>query len=212
MKPFPFALLSLTLIAGRAMAVDSVVVFNEISYHPAPGDAAGEWIELHNQMTIDMDLSAWHIEDGINFTFAEGTIIPGGGYLVIAANPAALQGATGLTNVRGPFTGSLNNAGERLELRDRNDRLMDKMVFGDGGKWPLAPDGSGATLAKRDQNTISDEPAHWTSSVVAGGTPGARNFPETAATVRPLVSLDALWRFESSGADQGTAWKEFQAK
>lgn len=203
-----FSIVIIILTLSRAAAVDSVVVFNEINYHPGPGDTADEWVELHNQMAIDIDLSAWHIEDGINFTFSEGTIIPAGGYLVLAANPAALQAATGLTGLRGPYSGSLNNAGERLELRDRNDRLMDKIVFGDGGKWPLAADGSGATLAKRDQNTISDKPENWTSSVVMRGTPGARNFPDTATTVSPLISLDALWRFETSGTDLGTAWKE----
>ncbi len=208
MKHASLPALCLAALLCRAAAVDSVVVFNEIHYHPGPGDTAGEWVELHNQMAIDIDLSAWHIEDGVNVTFAEGTVIPAGGYLIIAADPAALQAATGLSGVKGPFTGSLNNAGERLELRDRNDRLMDKMVFGDGGKWPPAPDGSGATLAKRDQNTISDEPANWTSSVVMRGTPGARNFPDTAITVRPLIALDALWRFEATGTDLGTAWKE----
>lgn len=203
------ALLSFTaLLLTPAAAVDSVVVFNEISYHPADTDPAGEWIELHNQMAIDIDLSAWQIEDGINITFPEGTIIPGGGYLLVAANPAALQSGSGLSGVKGPFTGSLNNDGERLELRDRNGRLMDKMVFADGGKWPLAPDGSGATLAKRDPDTISDAPENWTSSVVTGGTPGARNFPVTSATVQSLISMDAIWRHEVTGTDLGAAWKE----
>ena len=202
----PFAFLTL-LICG-ASAVDSVVVFNEINFHPPGNESANEWVELHNQMAIDIDLSAWHMEDGINFTFAEGTIIRGGGYLLIAANPGAVQAATGLTNVLGPFTGSLGNSGEQLELRDRNDRLMDHMTYRIGGNWPLAPDGSGTTLAKEDPNTISDAPENWTSSVAMGGTPGARNFPETGSSVRPLVALSSIWRHESSGTDLGTAWKE----
>src|SRR5688572_1874334 len=85
---------------------------------------------------------------------------------------------------------------------------MDKMEYGDGGKWPLAADGSGASLAKRDPNSISGAPENWTSSVVVGGTPGARNFPETGQTVRSLIPLNTLWRFEASGTDLGTAWKE----
>ncbi len=70
--PFAFLL----LLPLSAAAVDSVVVFNEINYHPLDGAPGGEWVELHNQMAIDIDLSGWHIEDGINFTFPEGTIIP----------------------------------------------------------------------------------------------------------------------------------------
>jgi hypothetical protein len=201
------AVLALAVVLCRAAAVDSVVVFNEISYHPASNESANEWIELHNQMAIDIDLSGWHLEDGVNFTFAEGTIIPGGGYLLVASNPGALQGATGLNNVFGPFAGSLNNAGERLELRDRNDRLMDKLTYADGGKWPVAPDGSGATLAKRDPNTISDSPDNWMSSVAIKGTPGARNIPVTSSIERSLISLNTVWRHEASGTDLGTEWK-----
>ena len=204
---FPI-LLALTVLLSRAVAVDSVVVFNEINFHPRSNEPAGEWVELHNQMAIDIDLSGWQIEDGINFTFSEGTVIRGGGYLIIASNPAAIQAATGLTQVLGPFTGSLGNAGEKLELRDRNERLMDGMVYGVERPWPVAADGSGATLAKRDPNTISDPPHNWTSSVVTGGTPGARNFPEAGSTERPLIGLNSIWRQEASGTDLGTAWKE----
>ncbi len=202
----PFAFLVFFL--GRAAAVDSVVVFNELSYHPVGGAAAGEWVELHNQMAIDIDLSGWHLEDGINFTFAEGTVIPGGGHLVIAADPAALQAAFGITKVLGPFSGSLGNGGEPIELRDRNERLMDRLVYGVGGAWPVAPDGSGATLAKRDPNTASGPAENWTSSVAMGGSPGSGNFPLVGSGVRPLVALGSSWRLESSGTDLGSAWKE----
>jgi len=206
LKRFCFALLAVALLLGRGSAVDSIVVFNELHYHPAAQETSGEWIELHNQMAIDIDLSAWSLTDGVGFTFPEGTIISGGGYLVVASIPAGLQAATGLTRVLGPFIGSLNNAGEQLELRDRNDRLMDRLTYRGGGKWPLAADGSGATLAKRGPNSVSTEPANWTSSVVVGGTPGARNFPRSGAEVRSLITLTSPWRFEVSGRDPGPTW------
>ena len=103
-------------------AADSVVVFNEIHYHPATNESALEWIELRNQMAVDVDLSAWRLRDGVEYTVPEGTFIPGGGYVVVALNPAALQAITGLTNVLGPFAGRLSNAGEKLELRDQIGR------------------------------------------------------------------------------------------
>ncbi|HAB18916.1 MAG TPA: hypothetical protein DCE44_21055, partial [Verrucomicrobiales bacterium] len=207
MKRLAFTCLTL-LFLHRAAAADSVVVFNEVNYHPVVQETTHEWIELYNQMAIDIDLSGWHIEDGVNFTFSEGTIIPAGGYLVIAKDPAAVKAATGLTTVLGPFAGSLSNAGEKLELRDRNDRLMDTMTYADGGKWPVAADGSGAVLAKQDPNSLSADPANWTSSVVVGGTPGARNFPEVDTKVLSPISLTSDWRFEASGTDLGTDWKE----
>ena len=46
--------------------LDSTVVFNEIMYHP-PADEDGqlEWIELHNQLAVDMDVSDWRLAGGV---------------------------------------------------------------------------------------------------------------------------------------------------
>ncbi|MES2571143.1 MAG: lamin tail domain-containing protein, partial [Verrucomicrobiota bacterium] len=83
-----------------ARAVDTTTVFNEVMYHPANA-AEPEWIELHNQMAVNMDLSGWRITGGIDFTFPNGTAIAAGGHLVVASNPDALQARTGLIGVLG---------------------------------------------------------------------------------------------------------------
>lgn len=62
---------------------DSVVTFNEIFYHPpAPvlpaTSAAPEWVELHNQMSIRVDLGGWTLRGGISYTFPEGTVMEPG--------------------------------------------------------------------------------------------------------------------------------------
>ena len=45
-------------------------------YHPnATNEAQLEWVELHNQMAVDMDISGWSLAGGVKFTFAEGTVI-----------------------------------------------------------------------------------------------------------------------------------------
>ena len=53
--------------------LDSTVVFNEIMFHPADNEAL-EFIELHNQMAVDMDVSKWELSGGVNFEFPEGTV------------------------------------------------------------------------------------------------------------------------------------------
>src|SRR4030095_3429746 len=69
-------------------------------------------------------------------------------------------------------------------------------------------DGSGATLAKRNPNSVSGPPENWTSSIVVGGTPGGRSFPAPPVVQRQsLVALNSLWRYEASGTDLGTAWR-----
>src|SRR5687768_8508226 len=69
------------------LTLDSTVVFNEVMYHPVDDSDEGgpslEWLELHNQHAVNMDLSRWKLRGGVDFTFPAGTIIPGGGYLVV---------------------------------------------------------------------------------------------------------------------------------
>ena len=198
------------VLAASVCQADSVVVFNEIMYHP-PGtnEAALEWVELQNQMSATMDLSGWRLDRAIHFTFPEGTTIPGGGCLVVASSPAALA-ARGITNAFGPFLGRLNNSGDTLELRNNNNRLMDELVFGTEIDWPSAPDGAGPSLARRARNLATANPANWRASERLGGTPGAENFPAVGpvTVTNTLVALGGSWKFSDTGADLGTAWRE----
>src|SRR6185436_9462092 len=134
---------------------DSVVVFNEVMYHPASNEPALEWVELHNQNAVDVDLSGWRLTEGIDYTFPTGTIIKGRGYLVVAISPGTLAAIASITNLVGPFTGRLSNSGEDLELRDLNNRLMDVLDYGADGQWPVGPDGAGVSLAKIQPNLSS---------------------------------------------------------
>lgn len=38
---------------------DAVVTFNEVMYHPADDIGVAEWIELHNQVSVNVDISNW---------------------------------------------------------------------------------------------------------------------------------------------------------
>jgi hypothetical protein len=204
------ALLFLLLAAAGAARADSVVVFNEIMYHPGTNAAGGEWLELHNQMAVPVDLSGWSIASGVAYTFPEGTVITGDGYLVVAELPAILSAASGLTNILGPFTGQLSNGGERLELYNRNQRLMDSASYGTDGDWPVGPDGSGVSLAKQDEDSASGQAANWTVSPLVGGSPGRRNFPTAPFTVTNTspVILGSSWKYQASGTDLGSAWRQ----
>ena len=175
-----------------------------------------EWLELHNLMAVDMDLSGWGLANGVRFVFPGGTILPGGGYLTLAGDPAALQAATGATNVLGPFEGRLANEGERLELINQNGRLMDTVRYGFGGRWPVAPSGSGLPLAKKAPGLASEEPDSWTVAAQLGGTPSARNFP---SGVPPLSALRfnevssplarPFWIELSNDSAQAVEWNGF---
>ena len=152
------------------IVLDSTVVFNEVFYHPADGDSTPEWIEVYNQQSVNVDISGWKLTGGVEFEFPEGTIVEADSYLTIAADPLLLAGSLG------PFSGSLANNGEELQLVNNSSRIMDVVDYNDSGDWPVAADGSGASLAKIDKLTSSSEPSNWAASLAVGGTPGAMNF------------------------------------
>ncbi|MBN2023268.1 MAG: lamin tail domain-containing protein [Pirellulales bacterium] len=192
------------------LVLDSGVVFSEIMYHPAGGNEELEWVELHNQLAVDMDISRWSLRGGIDYTFPSGTIVPGGGYLVVAASPDALEAATGYAGAMGPYAGRLANSGEELSLYNNSDRLMNTVEYLDEAPWPVAADGSGASLALRDPDLAPELAENWTSSVRVGGTPGEANFVDEQAQGETitLLPIDATWAYNQSGTPLGTEWRE----
>ena len=194
----------------QSIQADTIVTFNEVQYNPAGNDETLEFIELYNQCNVPVDIANWRIAGGVSFKFAPGAKIGGRQYLVIAADPARVEEATGVSGVLGPWSGRLNNGGESLRLRNHNDRLMDELDYNDRDLWPVAADGSGATLSKIDARNVSHREDNWTFSPQNGGTPGAANFPDPTAppelTTSSLLKFADVWRYNETGADLGQQW------
>jgi Lamin Tail Domain/Concanavalin A-like lectin/glucanases superfamily len=195
------SLLTLLATAAVATAADSVLVFNELNYHPANEATETEWIEFRSLQAVDVDISGWRIDGGVDFVFPAGTIVPGHSYLVVAATPAQIPGALG------PFTGQLDNGGETLRLRNRMGRIMDELSYDDEGAWPAGPDGGGVTLARRNASAAGGA-EHWSPSRDLGGTPGAANFAAVGtANVRTRrVAIGDTWRFLDDGTTPPANW------
>ena len=140
------------------VVLDSTLVFNEIMYHPADDQNGFEWVELYNQLSINLDVSRWRLDGVIEFTFPEGTIAPGGSYLVVASNPLELATQSGFPDSLGPLSGQLSNTGEEIRLLNNNVRVMGRIAYNDTGDWPVGPDGSGFTLVKSNLLTPNGPP------------------------------------------------------
>ncbi|HWN97009.1 MAG TPA: lamin tail domain-containing protein, partial [Methylomirabilota bacterium] len=200
----------LAVLSASCVRADTTLVFNEIMYHPATNEPAMEWVELYNQLAVDLDVSGWSLTGDIGYSFPAGTRVAGRSVIVVAINPAALTAATGLPNILGPFTNRLSNAGGTLRLRNNNGRVMDEVSYETEDEWPVAPDGAGPSLAKWDEDAGSVDAANWRASLPIGGTPGAINIPRTisATVTRTIVPVDQFWKYDQSGAELGSAWKE----
>ncbi len=187
------------LFAASCFGGDSVLVFNELNYHPANESTQTEWLELRSLQAVDVDIGAWKIAGGIDYTFPEGTVMPGLGYLVVAATPGQISGALG------PFTGQLANGGETIRLLNRNGRVMDELTYSDSGDWPVGPDGGGVTLVRR-RASAGIGASEWTASPQLGGTPGATNFI-TTPTDSSLIATRSAWRYRDADAAPPAGWQ-----
>ena len=201
------AVLLLVAPSGFA-ATDSIVTINELHYNPAAPEGGGsaaapEWMELHNPMSIRVDLGGWSVRGGVNYVFPDGTVMEPGGYLVVSATAGVPAGAIG------PLAGRLNNDGEEIRLHERWGRMMDRVDYRKSGEWPAAPDGGGPSLAKRRPERASELASSWVASAAVDGTPGQENFPfGLELAPRPVFTLGSEWKYEPTGAELPEAWVE----
>ena len=99
-----FLLAALGLSLSTFFATASDVVINEIMYHPfhlasQAEDTGQEWVELHNRETNAVNLHGWRLTKGVEFTFTNVTLPPGGYIVVAASRTNFLAKYPGITNV-----------------------------------------------------------------------------------------------------------------
>jgi hypothetical protein len=164
------------------------VIFTEIMQNPnAVSDDMGEWFELYNTTTSDIDLQGWAIIDDNHtlaeegFTFPDPLIIPAEGYLLLANNgDAATNGGLPTPDfvyANGfPFLGN-GNDGITIQC---SDEIIDIVIWDDGETFP-DPTGASMSLMIDHLNAVdNDEGTNWEMvSFTYGdgdfGTPGGPN-------------------------------------
>ena len=165
---------------GGAPPVPKIVI-NEIMQNPAAvGDSAGEWFELYNAGSGDVDINGWTIKDN----GSDNQVINNGGPLTIAAGGYLVLGinADSATNGGAPVDYQyssffLANGDDEVILVDAAGVEVDRVEY-DGG--PAFPDPNGASMSLEDPALDNNVGANWcTSTTPFGdgdrGTPGALN-------------------------------------
>jgi hypothetical protein len=142
-------------------------VISEIFYHPSDSNAV-EFVELTNPGGQPLDLTGFRFDKGITFEFPSGTLLHPDECLVIAAQPEI----PGATNVLAWTAGTLDNAGETLQLVDAATNEIDRVAYSPLAPWPTEADGQGPSLALFNPRWDNALAASWYASATAGGTPG----------------------------------------
>jgi hypothetical protein len=224
----------------------SPVVVNEIFYHP-PGGTNGdvEFVELHNRTAAPVMLfdpayptNQWRLSGGLAFRFPTNTTLnPGAFALIVDFDPATNAPAfaefvtryTVPTNTQifGPFTGNLNNAGDEVLLLQPDTPQqppatdagfvplvqVDRVRYGTALPWPVGlADGGGDSLQRSAAEAYGNEATNW---FAAAPTPGQSNTfnpnadsdddgipdgAELALGLNPLDGADAALDPDGDGA------------
>ncbi|MBI4327346.1 MAG: immunoglobulin domain-containing protein, partial [Chloroflexi bacterium] len=143
--------------------------------------------------------NTWKVDKAVQFEFPANVVLPAGGYLLVVnfdpvRNPTQLAACRSKYNVPagaqilGPYGGNLSNGAEALALYmpDAPEPigpnagqvpwvLVERVRYSDELPWPVAADGLGHSLHRKNAAQFGDDPANWESSVPTPGrtyTPG----------------------------------------
>ena len=147
---------------------------SEIMYNPPAGQGY-EFIELENTGDLTIDLSGLSFSNGVDYTFADGTVLAPGEFHLLVADEAAFLEAFPDAPVGGEYDDRLSNGGEKLTLKDRENATIVSVDYDDEGFWPLSADGYGRSLVIADPDGDPDRPLTWRPSAEIHGSPGRAN-------------------------------------
>lgn len=152
----------------------SMIAFTEIMYKPAPRTDGRnlEFVEIYNSNPWFQDISGYQIAGGsVSYTFPAGTVLQGGAFLVVAAVPGDITAVYGITNVMGPYGGSLKKTGI-IELHSEVGALQLTVPYSNLYPWPVGTEGTGHSLVLAYPTYGEEDPRAWDLSDVVGGSPG----------------------------------------
>lgn len=152
------------------------LVFSEIMYRPKPrADGKNlEFIEIYNSNPWFHDIGLYRLSGDVSYTFPPGTKIEGNGFIVVAADPAAIEEVYGIKGVYGPYTNTLKTSGT-IRLRDEQGTILLEVNYRNSFPWPIKSDGTGHSIVLARPSYGENDPRSWESSDVVGGTPGKFN-------------------------------------
>ena len=152
------------------------IVISEIMFNPASraDGRNGEYIELFNSNPWPEDISGYALAGDMAYKFPQGTVMPAGGFLLVARSPADFQAIYGLPGALGPFVSPVPTTGVVQLLNDgTRPAVYLEVPYGSLQPWTGAADGTGHSLVLKKPSYGEGFLEAWGVSEVLGGSPGA---------------------------------------
>jgi hypothetical protein len=105
------------------------ILFNEICFYQHESDTSGDWVEIYNYSSKDLDISGWVFTESSykkGFVVPAGTVLPKKGYIVLAEHQELITSKSAIT---GNFTFGLSRKGEKIKLYDAAGLLVDSLSY-----------------------------------------------------------------------------------
>jgi hypothetical protein len=138
--------------APDAAPARAALLLSEIMYHPVLEEDFVDWhefVEIHNPEARDVPLSGWALAGEITYDFPPGSVLPAGGYVVVARSREALLGVASYQldpgHVYGDYAGALDDGGGTVVLLAPGGDIADAVTYDDDAPWPEAADALGAS-------------------------------------------------------------------
>jgi len=182
-------------------------VINEVMWAGSDISSSDEWVELTSD--IDIDLSGWKFsyitgkgEEKSVVTFATGTVIPAGGFLVIARQHAD---SSRLSSEPQVVTSSLSllNEGLVLRLRRSSGEAIDEVNAGTSVPFAGANPTGGAgraSMERIDALGSGSDKANWHTATAKLGFDGDANVFGTPGFANGPFSSSSSSSFSSSSS------------
>lgn len=196
------------------VALEGDIVITEIMNNPsAVGDDVGEWFELYNATSVDIDLNGWSISD--NGTNAH--TIDNGGSLVIASKSYLVLGVNADVSTNGGVTVAyeyasgfaLGNSDDELILKASDGNTIDSVAWDNGSTFP---DPNGASMSLQNPNFDNNLGANWCEAATTTygdgdfGTPGLANDCPVAPSAD--LQITEIWMGNAVGDNLTADWIE----
>jgi PKD repeat protein len=230
------ALLFSILLFALPAAAHASVVISEVMYDPEGADTGREWVELYNDGADDVALvggtgkGSWRISDNANHSITDPSggvgrgslVVPAGGYLVLASDPAAFMAEYSGDYSVAKASLSFNNTGATVSLVDGSGATVDSATYSasQGG------DGNGASLQLSSGAWLQALPTPGAANATeayappeaekGSGSSGASKSPSTYYVAPPapavfadagedrtvIVGADAMFRAQAYNRDR----------
>ena len=173
------------------------IVISEIMYHPTAG--GDEFIELYNPTSTPVAMfdplhpeNTWRFGAGVTYAFPPDVLLGGGGVMLVVPIEADVFRAkyeipAGVP-IFGPYTGALENAGEKLQLLRPDEPaagsgtgvppvvppivpyvVVDEVDYRQDGRWPGSAADSGDSLHRVGADLGGKASASWDAAAPSPG-------------------------------------------